>query len=102
MKTFITALALTIAAASPAFAQSFVGTWGTGNIAPNVTAQNPDGVFRYPTTNQGSVTERAARERGGLSAYAYQPATGGAMSRDANQPSCGGDLGYGRVDYSAC
>lgn len=101
MKTFMAAMALTLAAASPAFAQSFVGTYGTGNIARNVSPQNPDGVFRYPSNAQGNVTRTAARENNGLSAFAYVPAAG-TMSRDGNQPSCAGDLGYGRVDYSAC
>jgi hypothetical protein len=46
-----------------AFAQAF-GPYGTGNIAPNVTQANPDGVFRYPFSTDGS----------GVSAFAKAPA----------------------------
>jgi hypothetical protein len=96
----ISALALAMAAASPAFAQPFSNAWGTGNIARNVTPQNPDGIFRYPFTNH-STGRPVALERGGLGAFAYKPASG-AISRDTNQPPCAGDLSCGRLDYGAC
>jgi hypothetical protein len=96
----VSVLALAMAAAAPAFAQSFNKSWGTGNIARNVTPQNPDGIFRYPA-NDHSIARTVVRQGNGLNAFAYEPAQG-LTSRDANQPSCAGDLGYGRVDYSAC
>jgi hypothetical protein len=39
------------------------------------------------------------RDRGGYGAYAYEPARG---RYGYNWPSCAGDLGYGRPDYSTC
>jgi hypothetical protein len=47
-----------------AFAQAY-GPYGSGNIAPNVTQANPDGIFRYPFSTNDS----------GRSAYAQAPAT---------------------------
>ena len=61
MKKVILAGAVVAALASPAFAQSYSPGYGSGNIAPNVTAANPDGQFRY---NSGI---------GSASAYAQAP-----------------------------
>ena len=90
-----TALALAMAATSPAFAQDFSSGWGTGNIARNVTPANPRGVFRYQPTDRAS-------SRNDYNAFAYEPAPGVAPSYRPSQPSCAGDLGYGRADYSSC
>ena len=46
----------------------------------------------------GDYRERAST-RSDYDAYAYEPAP---RSFDFNQPSCAGDLGYGRADYSSC
>ncbi len=51
-------------ATTPVSAQSYAGVYGTGNIAPNVTADNPSGVFRYPYSAES-----------GLSALAQAPAS---------------------------
>jgi hypothetical protein len=96
-----TALALAMAAVAPAFAQDFSGGWGTGNIARNVTPDNPRGVFRYRSTDRGGVRPRAS-SRNGYNAYASEPAPRFAPSYSTSQPSCAGDLGYGRADYSSC
>lgn len=96
-----TALALAMTTVAPAFAQDFSSTWGTGNIAPNVTPDNPSGVFHYTPTDRGS-TRPTARSRNDYTAFAYEPAPGVASSYGPSQPSCAGDLGYGRADYSSC
>jgi hypothetical protein len=90
------ALALAMAAASPAFAQSYSAGYGTGNIAPHVTASNPGGEFRFVPS------DRRMNDRNGYSAYASEPAPRFAPSYGASQPSCAGDLGYGRPDYGSC
>ena len=41
--------------ATSAFAQAY-GPYGSGNIAPNVTQANPDGVFRYPLSTESGVS----------------------------------------------
>jgi hypothetical protein len=80
MKKFLTIVAFLSAVASPAFAQE--GAWSR--------------TYRQtPTYN--SVYGDKARDRNG--AYAYEP---GSQSYDPNVPSCAGDLGYGRPDYSSC
>jgi hypothetical protein len=56
MKKVILAAVLATMAGTPAFAQSYNPGYGTGNIAPNVTQANPDGVFRYPVKNSRRVT----------------------------------------------
>jgi hypothetical protein len=43
-----------------AFAQAY-GPYGTGNIAPNVTQANPEGVFRYPFSTNESGTSAFAK-----------------------------------------
>lgn len=96
-----TALVLAMAAASPALAQDFSAGWGTGNIARNVTPDNPSGVFRYTPTDRGS-TRPTASNRNGDNAFAYESAPGFASSYGPSRPSCAGDLGYGRPDYSSC
>lgn len=96
-----TALALTMTAASPAFAQDFSTGWGTGNIVRNVTPANPRGVFRYQPTDRASVRPGTS-SRNDYNAFAYEPAPGVAPSYRPSQPSCAGDLGYGRADYSSC
>ncbi len=90
------ALALAMAAASPALAQSYSAGYGTGNIAPHVTASNPGGDLGYAASGQ------RLSGRGGFNAYASEPAPRFAPSYGASQPSCAGDLGYGRPDYSSC
>ncbi|MEI9805766.1 MAG: hypothetical protein WDN48_16910 [Pseudolabrys sp.] len=73
MKKLILAGALIASIASPAFAQSFIPSQGTGNIAPMVTAANPDGVFRYTPTG----TSVAPRRRASVAENAYaQDVTG--------------------------
>lgn len=54
MKKLLLATALAALLGSPAFAQSFNSSYGSGNIAPNVTASNPDGIFRYAPSDQSS------------------------------------------------
>ncbi len=49
---------------TPVSAQSYAGVYGTGNIAPNVTADNPSGSFQYPYSAES-----------GLSALAQAPAS---------------------------
>jgi hypothetical protein len=49
--------AFSIGGTKSAFAQSWGGVYGSGNIAPKVTQENPDGVFRYPfSTNESGVS----------------------------------------------
>ena len=69
MKKMILAAVLATLAGSTAFAQSYSGSTGTGNIAPNVTAANPDGVFRYPVQHSA----RVANTRSANQAYAQAP-----------------------------
>ncbi len=103
MRKFLTAsaLALAMAAASPAFAQSFSRTYGTGNIVPSDTPANPSGAFRYAPTDRGSA-RNMVNSGDGYNAFAYEPAPRFAPSYGAFGPSCAGDLGYGRPDYSSC
>jgi hypothetical protein len=58
MKNVILAGAVVAALASPAFAQSYSPGYGSGNIAPSVTAANPGGQFRY-NGNIGSSSAAA-------------------------------------------
>lgn len=74
MKKMILAAVLATLAGTSAFAQAYSSGYGTGNIAPNVTAANPDGVFRYPVQHNGQVTRSAHQ------AYAQAPAR--AFARD--------------------
>jgi opacity protein-like surface antigen len=69
MKKMILAAVLAILASTSAFAQSWSSNYGSGNIAPNVTAANPDGVFRYPFRHNA----RVAHNRSAHEAYAQAP-----------------------------
>lgn len=76
MKKMILAAVLATLAGTSAYAQSYSPGYGSGNIAPNVTAANPDGAFRYPVQHNGQVAyARSAHE-----AYAQAPAR--AFARD--------------------
>jgi hypothetical protein len=85
MKKMILAAVLATVAGAPAFAQSYSPGYGTGNIAPNVTQANPDGVFRYPAQQSGRVaTTRSAHvayTRRGHEAFA-QDVTGSTEPRE--------------------
>jgi hypothetical protein len=85
MKKMILAAVLATVAGAPAFAQSYNPGYGTGNIAPNVTQANPDGVFRYPVQHSGRVatthSARAAYTRRGHEAFA-QDVTGSVEPRE--------------------
>jgi hypothetical protein len=85
MKKLILAAVLATMAGTPAFAQSYSANYGTGNIAPNVTPANPDGVFRYPVQNGERVAQmhsaRAAHVRNGRAAFA-QDVTGSVEPRE--------------------
>jgi len=70
MKKMILAAVLATLASTSAFAQAYSPGYGSGNIAPNVTAANPDGVFRYPVQHTG----RIAYTRSAHEAYAQAPA----------------------------
>jgi hypothetical protein len=70
MKKMILAAVLATLAGSSALAQSYSGGYGSGNIAPNVTAASPDGMFRYPTTEPGTRVAHAASAH---KAYAQAP-----------------------------
>ena len=61
-----------------AFAQAYSGVYGSGNVVRNITAENPDGIFRYPFSTES-----------GLSAFAQAPATihhGAAHHRATHRP----------------
>ena len=98
MRKLSTALALVLAmaAASPAFAQSYSAGYGTGNIAPHVTASNPGSESGFAPSG------RRLNGSNGVNAYASEPAPRFAPAFGASRPSCAGDLGYGRPDYSPC
>jgi hypothetical protein len=68
-KVILAAVLATLASAS-AFAQSYSPGYGSGNIAPNVTADNPDGVYRYKSTEQ---PRRVASTHRAHAAYAQAP-----------------------------
>ena len=70
MKKMILAAVLATLAGTSAFAQSYNPGYGSGNIAPNVTAANPDGVFRYPVQH----SDRVAYTHRAHEAYAQAPA----------------------------
>jgi hypothetical protein len=80
MKKMILAAVLATLAGSSAFAQAYNGGYGSGNIAPNVTAANPDGVYRYPTQQ----STRVASTRRAHEAYAQAPAFTGSVGSRAN------------------
>lgn len=61
MKKLILAGAVLAVIASPAFAQNYIPSFGSGNIAPMVTPANPDGIFRYPSTDHSVAPSRRAR-----------------------------------------
>lgn len=67
MKKFTMALVLATMAASPAFAQSFTTTYGTGNIAPDPKHPGQQFEYRPNAQNQRSNSE------GGYGAYAQAP-----------------------------
>jgi hypothetical protein len=83
MKKMILAAVLAMVAGTPAFAQSYSPGYGTGNIAPNVTQANPDGVFRYPVQNSAAASRSAhvAYTRRGHEAFA-QDVTGSVAPRE--------------------
>jgi hypothetical protein len=87
MKKFLTTVAFLSIIASPAFSQYNNGDEGAGSRIYR-QAPNYDGVYRNRASN-----------RNGHEAYAYEPAP---YSYDPYRPSCAGDLGYGRLDYSSC
>jgi hypothetical protein len=72
MKKLVTALVLAMMVVSPAFAQSFNKSFGTGNIAHDITPYSPDGVFEYPETDQNGASY-AGTNRNGHGAYAQAP-----------------------------
>lgn len=81
MKKLILAAVLATVAGAPAFAQSYNPGYGSGNIAPNVTSANPDGVFRYQPANQPALHARVAYRQNGRAAFA-QDITGSVAPRE--------------------
>lgn len=81
MKKLILAAVLATVAGAPAFAQSYNSGYGTGNIAPNVTQANPDGVFRYQPAGQPARSAHVAYTRRGHEAFA-QDVTGSVEPRE--------------------
>jgi hypothetical protein len=65
MKKLILAGFLAVLAGTPAFAQAYNSSYGTGNIAPNVTPGNPSGAFRYKTTEEINANNAYAQDRTG-------------------------------------
>jgi len=61
-----------------ALAQAYGGVYGTGNIVPNITPDNPLGIVRYKLSTEMGLTERTERfgtmSETGLSAFAQAPA----------------------------
>jgi hypothetical protein len=72
MKKFLTILGLLTVIATPAFAQNFTGTWGTGNVLPSYYDANGHLV-------QGIAPQAAARANG---ADAFAMAPGGTTNAD--------------------
>jgi hypothetical protein len=87
MKKLLATVVLLSVIVAPAFGQS-------------VNADNGVRIRTHEKTRAygGDYRERAST-RSDYDAYAYEPAP---RSSDFNQPSCAGDLGYGRADYSSC
>ena len=81
MKKLILAAVLATVAGAPAFAQSYNPGYGSGNIAPNVTAANPDGVFRYQPVGEPARHARVAYTPRGHEAFA-QDVTGAGAPRE--------------------
>ncbi len=66
MKKLILASILAVLAGTPAFAQAYNSSYGSGNIAPNVTPDNPTGVFRYKSADDSANANSAyAQDRTG-------------------------------------
>ena len=58
MKKLILAGAVIATMASPAFAQNYIPSQGSGNIAPMITPANPDGTFHYASTDHNVAARR--------------------------------------------
>ncbi len=58
-KLVIMAGILAAVSAAPAVAQSFSGSYGTGNIASPNTPDNPSGQFSYKPTNDTNAYAQA-------------------------------------------
>jgi hypothetical protein len=72
MKKLLATAALLTVVVTPAFAQSFTPSYGTGNIAPMITPNSPDGMFKYPSTDHSAIQRHTAGIRNG--AHAQAPA----------------------------
>jgi hypothetical protein len=86
MKKFLTIVGLLTVIATPAFAQDFSGSWGTGNVLPSYYDANGHLI-------QGIAPQAAARANG---ADAFAMAPGGAANADPYSPANngGGSEGY--------
>lgn len=86
MKKFLGTLAVLVALATPASAQSFSASpFGTGNVLP----------FAYqPTAPQ---RDKIAVDRSGLNAYAAVPGFGRRQNSNATTATGGGSLGYNEM-----
>jgi hypothetical protein len=89
MKKFLTTVAVLTVFATPAFAQSFDRTVGTGNVLP----------FSYqPTDPQPAAShhEKSAVAQSGLHSFAMVPGVGAGSAFSSNSPDAtgGGSIGY--------
>jgi hypothetical protein len=89
----IAALALTRLAATPAFGQSFITGYGTGNVLPfnsTVTA---------PAVASHHASAQAAR-RNGLNSFAMEPRQQLQLGADSPAATGGGSTGYNENLYN--